>query len=159
MSFSEELKEDLSPLSFESLQAEMGELPVAAPEGEEEIPLAPEESAAPLKSEVDREPIPLKEISMEALTGSSPQRRPLWVDALFCILFAGTLLALVFFKSGFASYQPWISHVAILLALGGAGWAFLGLRSAKSLAGKRFTWGIVAVGLIVALLAFAVRMP
>lgn len=159
MNSSDESKQDVSPLSFESLQAELGDLPPPVVETDEEMAMPLEEVPALHENEAHVEPIPQQQIRMEALTGSSPQRRPLWVDALFCILFALALVTLVTFKTGFASFQPWISRFAIMLALGGAGWAYLGLRTASSLAGKRFTWGVVAAGLIVALMAFMVRMP
>lgn len=163
---SEQNPQESSSLSFESLRSELGDLPIPPPSAEGTLPLEDagleldHEEASPFVAEESTvEAMPRQEIRMEALTGSSPQRRPLWVDALFCIVFALMLVASILFKSGFVSFEPWISRIATLLALGGAGWAMLGLRSAKSVAGKRFTWGIVVAGLIVAFMAYLVRMP
>ena len=148
-----------SSLSFESLRAELGDHPFSVP-SEEEHRTPAESEETPLFQEQGRaeRTSPKPEIRMEALTGSSPKHRPVWAEALFCIFFSCLLLLTLIMKSGFVSYQPWISRIAILLALGGAGWASLGLRTAESKGGKRFIWGIVAGGLIIAVLAY-LRMP
>ena len=106
-------------------------------------------------------PVPTPEIPSElrVLTGSSPKARPMWLEGLFCNGLAALVLVPIILNIGLRGYQPWISLVVMVLALGAAVWSLFGLQVEKEDTGRRLCWISAAVGLLVAVVAFLVRAP
>jgi len=96
---------------------------------------------------------------LRVLTGSSPKARPMWLEGLFSSGLGALVLVPIVLNIGLRGYQPWISLVVMVLALGAAAWSLFGLQAEKEDAGRRLCWIGAAVGLLVAVVAFLVRAP
>ena len=155
-------KEQQEGLSFQDMIEEMGDIPFNV--DAEEIALAPlPEPGRDLPGGtvvVDENPSwanPEETISTRILTGCSPQPRPMWVDGLGSSALGLFFLIPILMRSGLRSYQPWISYMIMLLALGGMAWSLLGLQVETSRKGKKWCWSVALMGMVVALVAFFTR--
>ena len=106
-------------------------------------------------------PTPTPEIPSElrVLTGCSPKARPMWLEGLLSSGLGALVLVPIILNIGLRGYQPWLSLVVVVLALGAAVWSLFGLQVEKEDAGRRLCWIGAAVGLLVAVVAFLVRAP
>lgn len=152
------------PLSFEAITAEIGD--VAIPVSEEPSRPTQDTSDSPdfygtviVDDSETPAAVPEEDLNMRVLTGSSPKPRPMWVDGLFSAVLAGLFITPVMLRIGLAQYQPWISYMAMLLALGAGLWSLLGLRQEDTSVGKRMCYVGALLSLIVLVAAFLVRAP
>ncbi len=154
-----------APLSFEAITAEIGD--VVIPLQEDRQPSAPQETAPWPESYgtviVDDSDMPVaapeEDNNLRVLTGSSPQPRPMWVDGLLSAILAGLFIVPIVLRTGWTQYQPWISYMSMLLALGAGLWSLLGLRQAKTMEGKRMCYIAAGVSIVIVLAAFLLRAP
>ncbi len=98
-------------------------------------------------------------ISSEALTGSSPKPRPMWMDGLACSMLAALFITPIVLNIGLRSYQPWVSFIAMFLAFGAVLWSLFGLQVEKQPAGRKMCLISAALNLFVTVIAFIVRAP
>lgn len=96
---------------------------------------------------------------LRVLTGSSPTARPMWLEGLFSSGLGALVLVPIILNIGLRGYQPWISLMVMVLALGAGVWSLFGLQVEKEETGRRLCWIGAAVGLLVAVVAFLVRAP
>ncbi len=154
-----------APLSFEAITAEIGD--VVIPLQEDHQPSKPLETAPWPESQgtviVNDADLPIaapeENNNLRVLTGSSPQPRPMWAEGLFSAILAGLFIMPVLLRTGWTQYQPWISYMSMLLALGAGLWALLGLRQTTTIMDKRMCYIVAGVSLVILLAAFLLRAP
>lgn len=96
---------------------------------------------------------------LRVLTGSSPKTRPMWLDGFVTSGIGVLFLLPILLNTGMRGYQPWISLMIVVLALGAAVWSLFGLQVEKEPTGRRMCFISAAVGLLIAVVAFLVRAP
>lgn len=154
-------------LSFEAITEEIGDVVIPVSEKHDgaasEDPTHEQEMSGTVIIEDDyfsEVAPPDEDVNLRVLTGSSPKPRPMWVDSLFSGILAALIIMPVVLRIGSLQYyQPWISYMTMLLALGAGLWALLGLRQEDTTAGKRMCYAGAILNLVVLLTAFLVRMP
>ncbi len=153
-------------ISFEDITAEMGDIRLPLTDGGDAPgTTSPEADYFDPTATViiDDAEVPQKKQEenphLRVLTGSSPKPRPMWMDGLLSNLLAAGFMAPIVLRTNFIYYQPWISFMAMFLALGGGVWSLLGLRREDTVLGRRLCWVGAGVGLLVIALAFIFRAP
>lgn len=158
-----EKRQQSESLSFQSITAEIGDISIpVSEERAAETPVDPIHldgmSGTVIVEELEAPP-PEEDINLRVLTGSSPKPRPMWAEGMFSAILAGLFIAPVVLRMGLLHYQPWISYMVILLALGASLWSLLGLRQATTVIDKRMCYITAVINLIILLTAFLMRRP
>lgn len=151
--------------SFQDITAEIGDvqLPLREDRTEAEADQRAATADLPGGTVIVNEKVSLptleETLSTRVLTGSSPKPRPMWLDSVVSIGLGFLFLIPIVLNMGLRRYQPWISFMIMLLALGGAVWSLFGLQVEKEPVGRKWCFGVAVAGLLVALIAFLMRAP
>lgn len=164
MNIDDTRKNNLSEsLSFQDITAEIGDvrLPLQDTGGEADALDVADTfpGGTVVVDETISRPLPEETISTRVLTGSSPKPRPMWLDGLVSGGLGLLFLMPILLNTGWRRYQPWISFMIMLLAIGGAVWSLFGLQVEKEPTGRKWCLIAASFGIMVAFIAFLMRAP
>lgn len=150
-------------LSFQDITAEIGDVQLPLREDRTEADRLDATADLPGGTVIVNEKVSLptfeETLSTRVLTGSSPKPRPMWLDGVVSVGLGFLFLIPIVLNMGLRRYQPWISFMIMLLALGGGAWSLFGLQVEKEPVGRKWCLGVAVAGLVVAFIAFLMRAP